>query len=383
MKIHLLDPGLSSTKGHHLDLDVRLVKALMRRGHEVVVCGALAAEPELAARLSALGASFRPVFRRSPYFSAGGQRPFRVRLGERVAGRRFAPTDGISPARYREAARETAEDLAGLPPADVCFWPTLSAYQLAAACAAGRGPQIGGAWWLPPFLHEAAAALWAESARRIGREALPVKVGFFDEELCRRAGSFCEGLPVHCLPTPHDGADGARKRSDVRRIGFFGHQRPARGRDLLRELVPALVARGFEVVVQDSGRGGRFDAPVQVLPFIENFAAELVRCDAVIWPSRPEAYVWNLSGVVSECIASGVPVIMPSGCLPAEMAVRFGCGHHFHEYSCGGVLQALERLSDDLPATLARCEAARQAWHAVNGSDRLVQRIEELAGGSW
>lgn len=383
MKIHLLDPGLHSLKGHHFDLDVRLARSLALRGHEVLVCGALAAGPDLRARLTSEGIPFAPVFRRSPYFSAKSRRPLRVRIGEWVTGRRVKTMDGVSPALYREAVSDTAEDLVGLPPGDVWFWPTLSAYQLAAACSVARMLQIGGAWWLPPFLHEAGVAVWAESARRIRREHLPIKVGFYDEALCRRAGSFSAGLTVECLPCPHDGADGVRERSGLRRIGFFGHQRPARGRDLLRELVPILSAKGFEVVVQDSGGGDRYGGNALVLPFVEDFPAELARCDAVIWPSRPEAYAWNLSGVVSECIASGVPVIMPAGCIPADVATHYDCVHYFHEHSCAGVMEALERVAGDYPTTLARCDDARQRWHAGNGTGRLAERIEELAGGQW
>ena len=381
MKIHLLDPGLCSFKGHHFDLDVRLARSLALRGHEVLLCGAMAAKPELRAHLARDEIPFLSTFRRSPYFSAKPRWPLRVRLGKWVAGRHVKPTDEVTLPLYQEAASDTAEDLACLPPADAWFWTTLSAYQLSAACSANQVPQIAGAWWLPPFQHEAAVDVWTESARRIRREHLPIKVGFYDEELCRRADSFSDGLAMECLPCPHDGADGMRDREGLRRIGFFGHQRPARGRDLLRELVPILSSKGFEVVVQDSGGGVRYGGQAVVLPFVEDFAAELARCDAVIWPSRPETYAWNLSGVVSECIASGVPVIMPARCLPAEIAARYDCVHCFHEHSCAGVMEALERMAGDFPATLARCEAARRSWRAANGTDRLARRIEELAEG--
>lgn len=382
MKIHLLDPGLRNLRGHHFDLDVRLARALARRGHEVLICAAHDASGELGARFSRDGNSFLPVFRCPPYFSSEPTRSLRVRISDRLAGRRPKPADGVSVEQYRQVASLTAEDLARLPPADAWFWPTLSAYQLLAACSTSRVPQIGGAWWLPPFLHGAAAAVWADSAQRIMRERLSVKVGFYDEELCRRGESFSEGMMLERLPCPHDGADGLRNRGGVRRIGFFGYQRPARGRDLLCELLPILLQRGFEVVVQDSGGGDRYGRQAVVLPFIEDFAAELARCDVVIWPSRPDAYSWNLSGVVSECIASGVPVIMPSGCLPADMAARFDCAHYFHQHTCDSVLEALGRMVSDYPATLARCELARLGWRAVNGTDRLAERVEQLAGGN-
>lgn len=380
MRIHLLDPGLRALRGHHFDLDARLAKALVRRGHEVLVCGASTARPELAERLVGMGIAFLPVFRRPPYFSVKSRRSLRVRLGAWIAGCRRAPSDGVSPELYRQVVSDTAEDLQQLPSAEAWFWPTLSAYQVAAACSAGHVPQIGGAWWLPSFPHQAGAAVWAESARRICREGLPIQVGFYDEDLCRRGVSLSDRLALQCLPVPHDGADGVRERNAVRRIGFFGHQRPARGRDLVRELVPILVSKGFDVVVQDSGDGGGYGGQATVLSFIDDFAAELARCDAVIWPSRAEAYAGNMSGVVSECIASGIPVIMPSGCLPADMAARFACVHYFHEYSSTSVMQALECMAGDFQATLARCQLARSRWHSVNGTVRLAQRVEVLAG---
>jgi len=193
----------------------------------------------------------------------------------------------------------------------------------------------------------------------------------------------------------------------MRRIGFFGHQRAERGVDLIPELVTALLARGFEVVVQDSsdrrcGKGAVSrllslwrssflphilckhreskgdNARLTHLAYIEDFAAELSHCDLVIWPSRAEAYSQSLSGVVSECIATGVPIVVPAGCLPAQIAARYGCGVVFHDYSCVAIIAAVEEAARNFADLTARSRAAATAWHSQNGTDRLAAWIEHI-----
>lgn len=302
MNIALLDPGLYMLAGHHYDLDLRLARALTARGHAVTVHGHARPAPELGRRFEDAGLVFVPTFRIQPYFRiAEGERPL---------------------SKYRDAAACTAEDLASVADADLWVWPTLSAYQLlAASMHASTVRQIGGAWWLPHFMHPIAADCWRAATRRIAETGQAFRVGAYAPVLCEGIQPLSSGLQIACLPCPHDGAPHERAGTSLRRIGFFGHQRAARGSDLLDELIDGLLARGLEVVLHDSsgksGEAGLGDR-VRVLDFVEDFAAEIARCDAVIWPSRPQAYALTFSGVVSECVASGVPVVMPSGCLPAD-----------------------------------------------------------------
>jgi glycosyltransferase involved in cell wall biosynthesis len=133
------------------------------------------------------------------------------------------------------------------------------------------------------------------------------------------------------------------------------------------------------VVVQDSGGTLRRNAEhprLATLPFVSDFAAELARCDLVVWPSRWEAYIAAHSGVVSECIATGVPVVLPSGCLPADLAGRFGTGVFFHDYSRDGVLEAVDEAAERFPAIVRAARAGAAAWRGQNGVDRLVDWIE-------
>lgn len=362
MRIRMLDPGLKVVAGHHFDLDLRLASALRRRGHEVTVHGHAQPEPALVAKAEQAGMPFLPSFRVFPY----GPLP-----------EPFATAQDA----YRAREQATALDLESIEKADLWLWPTLLPDQLAAAARhADVVAQIGGTWFRPHFPDPQGAPSWAATARRLAGVPHRIVVGAYDELLCQGYTSFTPRLDVERLPCPHDGAPNERRPTTLRRIGFFGHQRPNRGIDLVPELVDALVAQGYEVVLQDSGgslKGHENDARVTVLQHIDDFAAELVRCDLVVWPSRWETYTQCLSGLVSESIASGVPVVLPSGCLPAQVVGRYGCGVYFHQFACADIVEAVAAAAQDFPGLCARARAAATAWHQENGTDRLAAWIEQ------
>ena len=364
MKITLLDPGLASTRGHHFDLDLRLARALARLGHLVEVHGRVHPDPRLLELAEAEGLVLHSTFRVPTYAALAPAQP---------------PLEA-----YEQMADATAADLAKVPGADLWFWPTLAPYQFAAALSHDDSVrQLGGLWWTPRFPHAVGARSWARSARRLVHEKKPITVGAYDQALCRACLSFAPELDVTRLPCPHDGAANDRQPTVLRRIGFFGHQRASRGLAIVPELVTALVRRGFQVVVQDSNfsiQGKGTHPNIEVLHFVPDFAAEIARCDLVIWPSRWEAYLESHSGVMSECVATGVPIIAPSGCMPAEVLARFGGGTFFHEFSLDAILEAVDVAALDFPALVARARAAARLWHAENGTDRLAAWIDAHAG---
>ena len=390
MRIVLLDPGLKTIKGHHCDLDLRLGRALRRRGHELALHGSAEPDPELIAKAKEASLDFHATFRISPY----------ARLP-----RAQSPAEA-----YKLLELDTAQDLAAVPKADVWVWPTLASYQFAAAAHyAGSMRQIGGVWWLPGFPQAIGATHWAATAHRLAEVRDRFVVGAYDELLCREYQRASPGLDIQCLSCPHDGIANNRNPTSLRRIGFFGHQRAGRGADLIPEMAAALAAKGFEVVVQDSSgsRSGKRRASriralsrpsfasrirrwcwrqkgtadcVTNLPYVEDFASELARCDLVVWPSQKEAYAQSLSGVVSECIATGVPIVVPAGCMPAQVAARYGCGVFFHAYSSKAILAAVDEAARDFHDVTARSRAAAAMWHGQNGTDRLAAWIGQVMG---
>ncbi len=364
MKIMLLDPGLATIKGHHFDIDLRLYRALQQRGHDVVMHTYLRPEQDLQDAANAAGIPLHKTFRVTPYAQL--------------------PTNRPEHESYRMLEDATAEDLKNVDRDGLWLWPTLAPYQLAAGLKAGAGlRQIGGIWWTPQVPVAAGATSWARSTKQLAEVPGHFLVGAYDELLCQRCITFSSGLPILRLPCPHDGAPNARQSQELKTIGFFGHQRRSRGLDILKELVEALLGKGYDVVIQDSGakiKASSRDGRLRILNFVDDFAAEIAKCDAIVWPSRWESYTDYLSGVVGESIATGVPVIAPSGCIPAELLARYEAGTFFHEFSTEAILSAVDAAAESFPRLRDAARRAAKEWHAHNGTTRLVQWIESHDG---
>lgn len=363
MKISLLDPGLQGRFGHHYDLDLRLASALALRGHAVEVHGHRELATGLAEQFEIAGATLHPTFRIYAY-----RQPRRYQL----------PV-----CAHASWIAKTRRDLQQVDTADLWFWPTLTSFQLAAAARDERTvAQLGGAWWLPGIWVPAAEKAWSRTITELARADKPIRLGAYDEALCQAYEHQFPGMPMDMLPCPHDGAVNERTSPALACIGFFGHQRDRRGLALLPELISALLGEGYEVVFQDSGAGDLHLAEhprLLRLPYIEDFAEAIARCDLIVWPSRPTAYRQSWSGVVSEAVASGVPVVAPEGCLPSELLTRMGCGVLFSAYNAEAVLAAVRRAAAAFPELRAQARQAAVAWRAQHGVDRLVQRLEQYA----
>lgn len=366
MKITILDPGLASRRGHHFDLDVRLFRILQQRGHEVALHGFINPEPELELAALAAGITLNRTFRVTPYTAL--------------------PSNQAPHKAYGSLEDQTSQDLEGVEKNGLWFWPTLTPYQLAAGLESGPAVrQVGGTWWLPRAPQAAGASSWANSTKHLVENPGNFLLGAYDELLCQGCRTFSSGLTLHRLPCPHDGAQNERISNEMKVIGFFGHQRHGRGIDVLPSLVDALLHKGFEVVIQDSSgqiRAKSGNSRLRVLEFVEDFPAEIAKCDAIVWPSRWEAYTHSWSGVVSESLATGVPVIVPSGCLPAQMVAAYEAGTFFHEFSTEAILAAVEAAAESYPRLLAAARAAARDWSARNGTLRLVEWLESHSGAA-
>ena len=363
MKITLLDPGLRGTQGHHFDLDLRLAQALVHRGHEVDIHAYHQAEPALLERSREAGVALHATFRIPTYTRLRFYQPSRW--------------------AYAKLITATAEDLAQVPASDLWFWPTLAPYQLAAALSQRHAVcQLGGSWWLPQKPVPAGTGAWTRAVRTLTSCDFPIQVGAYAPSLCAAHHRLWPALHMHALPCPHDGTRKTSHADRVRRIGFFGHQRNKRGIKLLPILVKALLAQGFEVIVQDSGNNTLAlpKHPKLIrLPYIEYFADAIADCDLVVWPSEPEAYRHCWSGVISESIATGVPVVAAANCLPGNLVADYGCGTVFDTATPQCILAAIAQAVKAYPQLLDNAQDAAADWQAHHGTERLAAWLENHA----
>lgn len=169
-------------------------------------------------------------------------------------------------------------------------------------------------------------------------------------------------------------------RGGSRRIGFFGSHRSERGLELLPDLVHRLADRGFEVVLQDSeGRFATAAGPrVSVLGLLPDLAPAMAACDLIVWPSQAQFYQRRQSGILSEALAGGIPVVAPACCRSAELTASFDCGVFFHEYNTEAILQAIAGAEADYERLDANAAAAARVWQRTEGIERTAAAVLQL-----
>lgn len=169
MDIALLDPDLHTSAGHHLDVDLKILREVKRRGHRVSVF----AHQKLDTRTADLLRSadrVSPLFRVSAYGSPSLTEPS-------LFPAFFDPLSG-SLAHFIDGAKAIAEDPETLKDFDLWLWPSLSASRLPACADASPatrtsgcihvepdfGMQVGSTFWRYAFCRamdaELATGLW-------------------------------------------------------------------------------------------------------------------------------------------------------------------------------------------------------------------------------
>lgn len=360
MKISIVDPGLNALSGHHFDQDYRLAIALGRLGADVEVHALRSAEPEVEKAFLDIGISFHRTFRIGTY-------------------------EGVTPGAEDlntclTYARQTEEDLRGLPPTDVAYWPSLGPFQLLAMTRQPYGSRrIGGLDGNINGFTDWGAELINQAARILAQTGGKVTLGAYDRRMADVYAPLLHPLAVGCLPVPYDFRPRvATVATAPRRIGFFGHQRPERGIEMLPDLIRELIDRGKLVVMHDSGLALNVSGEhpnLTVLGFTNDIAAEIAACDLVVWPSDAASYATRTSGIVWTAIATGTPLVMPALCLPARIALERGAAVFFGTNCLPSIAEAIGIAERGYPALLELAGRRALEWSRTEGIERLALRI--------
>ena len=353
MTVFICDPGLETYRGHHAAVSGGLAAALRARGHDVRLLGYARGMPEV---LKAVGAE--PFFDWYAYERASDD-PLCGWLETLLIG-------GGPVAADLERLR--------LKPADAVIWPSMTTPQLLAS-AGLPCPVIGVAGYTCHPGPEACA--WRFAARR----APGVQYAATAE---LHAAVYREALDaeVTVIANPHGGPLRKRVRGAAVVLGVLGHQRPAKGFDLIPDVMRH-VGGGARWLVHDSGR----DMPevhdeLAALGVETNrgevgdFGALLDRCDALVLPYDRRAYADVHSGLVAEAMACGMPIVVPAGTALEAQARGYGglVAYQEDEVACGvrRLLMGFEQLAE-----AAFVDA--QAYRARNGVEAFARDLMELA----
>lgn len=177
------------------------------------------------------------------------------------------------------------------------------------------------------------------------------------------------GIPCKVAAFGHFAQQKARApKNQLQHIGILGAQRPEKDGGLLLPLVQALLANKFRVTLQDT-RKNKFAFSHPNLQIIDQFLMPdkfhdlAASTDANIITNEPTYFTKRFSGVATESLAAGVPIVAPSTTHMAWMASRFNAGVAYKERTPQSILSAVNQLQKNYTAV---------AQGAIRSSDWLT-----------
>ncbi|HAH08553.1 MAG TPA: hypothetical protein DCL54_12540 [Alphaproteobacteria bacterium] len=359
MKIIIAEPMLRRRGGHPFDHAIRLAREFSRRGHTVETHAYRNLEDDVARDFAAEGLSLHRTFACHPFIKVDGP-----------AGK----------PQWQYHVEDVRAVLPSLADADFIYWQSLTPEQ--AYALALDPPQMRGAGMIDGHFARAdldGAKIMATALAMLRGKRHQLAFGVFDVEVAKACREVIGDTPMGFLPDPIDVVpDTNPPRTVLRRLGFFGHQRPERGGDILLALAANLLKKGYEVVLQNSSQiiNPGFQHPNLILEgFVPDVAAAMQGCDALVWPSNPQRYRRRGSGIVPIAIACGLPVVMPRDCVPGRVLARSGAGVLYDRNEMGAILQSVDLLAQNFAAINAAARTKALAWSQMHTCAALADAL--------
>jgi glycosyltransferase involved in cell wall biosynthesis len=400
MRFIYADPGLVNKMGHHNTVCRNLGAELRARGYQVDVLGAVNMEAQLAGELGAAA-----HFRASPHFVTDGDPVCGwlsgFFLGADLAHADFARMEPVSPDDLIYLASGQAAHLfgltrwlGGLPPDKR---PTVV---MDMVHPPGVDPAPDGGWLTRDPRIDAQAAFYRFTARQIDAHALTTLHFVCVVPDFARAFSELLGRPVAHIATLPFGLSAASAPRSTRKpttVAVLGYQVEHKGYHLMPEVCARLLQAQPEIriVVHNSKPAGMAETQDQLRrlaaanarlvlkegPMDEAaYAATLAATDVLLCPYNPQYYRAALSGVVSEGLASGTPLVVPGGTEMADLVTRKGCGVAFEAFTPEAIARAVTRAFDGFDALAEAAAREAQRWAQQEGPPHYASAILKAAG---
>ncbi|HXN87985.1 MAG TPA: glycosyltransferase [Methylocella sp.] len=392
MELVLIDSGLVNKTGHHYTLAKTVSGALARRKLRYRIFGQSGLDASIAAEIGAI-----PHFSRSPYECVRFSWSEKL-LRSSAAIFRGAPAGGspyFSERRTWKQLNETFEgDLEALPAGvwqkdNLIVVLTLTQNQILGLVRFLRArprdqlPRVVCNLMLPPsFLSWGAVSARGEKFYRAAFELAAPLIGrslFFtvDNEAMRTLYRKDFGVQTHILPIPFDASGPQRTMEGRIRVGFFGDSRYDKGFHLLPRAIELCRRDGLdaEFIVQIHNSGWtqltiEAEAALRALKGVrllegvlssEDYAAWTGRTDVMLLPHDPVTFGMRASGIFTESVAAGRPVVASRGTFAgASVENNQVEGEVFAPHTSEALAAAIARLIPRLPACKARAAVLAQ-----------------------
>jgi glycosyltransferase involved in cell wall biosynthesis len=393
MEVIFLDNGLIGKGEHSYNLAAKLAEALSQRNLRYRMFGYQALDQSIVAELGAI-----PHFRRSLYDGVDhslGQR------GLRSVAAVFRGAEAYSPIRSERktwtALNETFErDLGKLPPDiwnsdNLVIVPAISQNQIMGLIRyLLRKPQellprvVCQLMFSPNWTPWGQISLYGEQFYRDAFElAAPLidRALFFTTENEAMATLYRDGFGIetNILPIPFDGSPPTETRDATVRLGFFGYSKCDKGFHLLPKAIELCQRQRldaeFIVQIQHSGweqRTIEAELALRVLSGVRTVEGVLTSTEYATWTSQidvmllpydPVTFGLRGSGIFTESVAAGRPVVASRGTFAGTSIEKNEAeGEVFAPHSSEELAAAIGRLVPRLPACKARAVERAQAF---------------------
>jgi glycosyltransferase involved in cell wall biosynthesis len=391
----IVDPSLRTFNGHFLHYDNSVAKAASERGFRVVTLA--------GASVHDLPCQFKvvPCFQRDleqPFFRAGLTQGFRsVRHVEFALRRRAFLRDLSNASRHLE-----------LDAGSVVFVHTVTEHYLQPlvdwleSLPQATRPQLCILLrYAPspnPFYPQSIAA--EEYRRGLGYLAShlvrPWVTLLTDSEQLQREYGELTDLPIHVMPIPH-----ARLIDEIapevkpaaRTMTYLGNARATKGFHYLPFVIEELYhhfASGewraefqANVMFEHDQESHLALTRMRSLPVTLHehelteaaYAGLLARSSLVLIPYQQLYYFAQTSGVLSEALAAGKPVVAPRGTWMADQVKAHGVGTLFIPGDRVSLVDAVREAMLRIEELQAASQAARDLWLGAHNSERFLENL--------
>ena len=385
MEIILIDSGLLNKAGHSYTFAKTLSHALAERKLRYRIFGSRELDNSIAAEIGAI-----PHISRSPYDCVEYSRSEK-RLLPIAAMFRGGPASSSmwSERQTWKVLNETFErDLEALPPdvwqkdnlivvVTVTQNQILGLVRFLRARPRDQLPRVVCLLMFPPSYLP-----WGEVSthgKKFYREAFARAAPltglslFFtvENEAMRTLYSKSFGIQTRILPVPFGVSELARTMEGRVRVGFFGDSKCDKGFHLLPKAIAVCQRDGldaeFAVQIQHSGweqRTIEAEAELRALKGVrfvegvlssEDYAAWTGRMDVMLLPYDPVVFGMRGSGIFTESVAAGRPVVASKGTFAgSSIESNQAEGEVFAPHTSEALAAAIARLIPRLPACKAR-----------------------------
>ncbi len=204
------------------------------------------------------------------------------------------------------------------------------------------------------------------------------------------------GLETKILPVPFAVVRPPRRAEKTIRLGFFGYSKSAKGFHLLPEAAALCRDAGLDVEFQIQIQHSQWEKAtieaerkLRTMPNVcliegvlssDDYIMETNKADVVLLPYDPVLFGMRGSGIFTESIAAGRPIIASDGTFAAE-SIRMGeaQGEIFAPYGARELVSAIARILPQIPQIKARAEMQAEAFARKHSGDAYVDVLLTLA----